>query len=95
MSQKAVESLLGRLVTDQDFRHRFYVEPAATCRAESLDVTGRELEAILVVDETHFDVLAEHLDPRVVRAAVQVERGVSAAGKAGAEPAGAKLTAVK
>ncbi len=92
MSQKAVESLLGRLLTDQDFRRHFYAEPAATCRVESLDITGRELEAVLVVQEVHFSGFAGQLDPRIVRAAF--DRGESAGAKAGAKNA-AKLTAVK
>jgi len=70
MSQKAVESLLGRLLTDQVLRRRFYEEPAVTCGQEALDVTSREIEAVLVVGESLFEEFAHHLDPRIVRAAV-------------------------
>ena len=95
MSQKAVEGLLGRLLTDPGFRSRFYMEPAATCRADSLDITGRELEAVLVVDQRHVDLFAEHLDPRIVRAATQIGESVNPGGKAQVKAATAKLTAVK
>jgi len=70
MTQKAVESLLGRLLTDHGFRRRFYEEPATSCRQEALDVTSRELEAVLVVGESLFEEFAHRLDPRIVRAAV-------------------------
>lgn len=68
MSQSAVERLLGRLVTDREFRRRFYVEPVVACRLGAIDVTSRELEAVLGTDDTHFDVLAQKLDARIVRA---------------------------
>ncbi len=93
MSQRAVESLLGRLLTDQNFRRQFYAEPAATCRAESLDVTSRELEAVLAVDEGHFSGLAVALDPRIVRA--DFGRGEEGPGVKGGTKTAAKLTAVK
>ncbi len=94
MSQKAVESLLGRLLTDQAFRRRFYAEPAATCRAESLDVTGRELEAVLAVEEAHLIGFAGQLDPRIVRAGFDRDEGSNAEAKA-ATKGTAKLAAVK
>lgn len=70
MSQKGVEGLLGRMVTDKDFRQRFYQEPAATCVAEAMEVTTRELEAVQRLDETHVAEFAKHLDTRIVRASV-------------------------
>jgi hypothetical protein len=70
MSQRAVENLLGRLLTDAEFRRRFFQEPAARCGQEILDVTGREIEAVLAVDEIHFAQFTKLLDLRIVRAAV-------------------------
>ncbi len=94
MSQRAVESLLGRLLTDEGFRCQFYAEPAVTCRSESLDVTSRELEAILTLDEVHLSGVAGQLDPRIVRATVRHEEPASRV-KSGSKSTGAKLTAVK
>ncbi len=70
MGQKAVEMLLGRLITDGDFRIRFYEQPAAACMREGLEVTTRELEALLNIQQNAVDAFARHLDPRIVRAAV-------------------------
>jgi hypothetical protein len=46
-----VEGLLGGLLTDEEFRHRFCLQPAGTCRDGSFDLTSRELEALLRLDE--------------------------------------------
>jgi len=72
MSQKAVEGLLGRLITDRGFRRHFYDEPVASCAQESLEVTPRELEALLRLNEMHIEELAKRLDPKIVRAGVEV-----------------------
>jgi hypothetical protein len=75
MSQRVVEGLLGRLLTDEDFRHRFYLQPAATCRDGGFDLTSRELEALLGLDEADVSDFAKRLAPRIVRAAFnQVSR---------------------
>jgi hypothetical protein len=70
MGQKAVEMLLGRLITDGDFRTRFYDQPAAACLHERLDITTRELEALLNIEQDALHAFARHLDPRIVRATV-------------------------
>jgi predicted DNA-binding protein (UPF0251 family) len=75
MAQKAVETLLGRLLTDEDFRRRFFDEPLAVCRQEALEVTSRELEAILAVDEVRFAQFAKQLDARIVRATLRRDVG--------------------
>jgi predicted DNA-binding protein (UPF0251 family) len=75
MAQKAVETLLGRLLTDEDFRRRFFDEPLAVCRQEALEVTSRELEAILAVDEVQFAQFAKQLDARIVRATLRRDVG--------------------
>jgi len=68
MSQLAVERVLGRLVTDTDFRTEFFGEPASVCRDHGLELTPIELAALLHVDERALHMLAAHLDPKIVRA---------------------------
>lgn len=68
MSQLAVERVLGRLVTDTDFRTEFFGEPANVCRDYGLELTPVELAALLNVDERALQMLAAHLDPKIVRA---------------------------
>jgi len=70
MSQRAVEGILGRLITDSEFRRGFYADPAATCLRESLDLTARELEALLALDPVRVQAFAKALDTRIVRATV-------------------------
>ena len=95
MSQKAVENVLGRLLTDPEFRHRFFEEPAASCRQEMLDVSSREIEAILVVDEGEFVQFAKQLDPRIVRAVLRKDPTLSRVRKTGAEPRSGRFRAAK
>ncbi len=68
MSQRAVERLLGRLMTDGEFRRGFYANPSATCAQESLDVTARELDALLTLGQSRLRAFAKELDARIVRA---------------------------
>ncbi|MBI4516700.1 MAG: Franean1_4349 family RiPP [Deltaproteobacteria bacterium] len=70
MSQRAVEGLLGRLLTDGDFRRVFFDNPAATCLKQSLELTAGELEAITRLDERRLEGFARELDARIIRAAV-------------------------
>src|SRR5512135_1378970 len=68
MSQLAVERVLGRLVTDAEFRAEFFAEPAALCRDHGLELTPVELSALMQVDEQALKTLATRLDPKIVRA---------------------------
>jgi hypothetical protein len=95
MSQRAVENLLGRLLTDAEFRRRFFQEPAARCGQEILDVSGREIEAVLAVAQVEFEQFAKQLDPRIVRAAVRKDFGLSRIRKGGVEPRSGRFGAAK
>jgi hypothetical protein len=95
MSQRAVENLLGRLMTDSEFRRRFFEEPVGSCQQEMLDVSSREIEAVLVVDEIDFDQFAKQLDPRIVRAVVRKDVSLSRIRKSGVEPRSGRFGAVK
>ena len=70
MSQEAVEETLGRLITDSAFRRLFYMDPAATCRRESLELTAREIDALVALDAARLQTVARVLDARIVRATV-------------------------
>jgi transposase-like protein len=66
--QKHVEWLLGRLTTDREFRQRFYSDPTGTCASERVNLTSRELAALLSLEQTAIEEFAKRLDPRIVRA---------------------------
>ena len=67
MSQEAVERVLGRLLTDDDFRKRALMGLAAACRAEGYPLTEEELSAIKPQDLQCMDTLAVVLDPSIKR----------------------------
>lgn len=76
MSQLAVERVLGKLVTDTQFRAEFFAAPAGVCRDYGLELTPVELAALRRIDEQALRTLAARLDPKIVRAmAVQLEEG--------------------
>ncbi len=47
MSQAAVEKALGKLITDEGFRRRFFKDPAAASFAAWLELSQAELDALL------------------------------------------------
>jgi hypothetical protein len=76
MSQKAVESVLGRMITDVEFRTRFFARPVEACEESDCALTAREKEALLRIDLGALNRLAVGLDPKIVRAAsLAVTRG--------------------
>ena len=101
MSQRTVECTLGRLVTDSENRQGFYADPAETCRRESLDLTTRELEALMALDQSCLQTFAKVLDARIVRAAIggahywsdwaSGGRGLHESGKPGPGPSRTRL----
>jgi hypothetical protein len=70
MSQRSVEKLLGRIITDDDFRRSFFpirsgsFELAAT---HGLDLTSIERSALSSLRLRSFECLARTLDPRISR----------------------------
>lgn len=49
MSQRVVETILGRLVTDEDFRRHFAEQPQGACRQVGT-LTDDELGALAGID---------------------------------------------
>ncbi len=73
MSQAGVERILGKLITDEDFRARFFRQPEAATFAAGVRMSPAELDALRHIS---IDALAEFslsLDPRVCRLCVEVE----------------------
>ncbi len=68
MSQRTVEAVIGRLVTDEGFRRRFGDNPATVI--DELIVSGAALtpverQALLDMDTTACEQFADRLDPRL------------------------------
>jgi hypothetical protein len=67
MSQRDVENLLGRLLTDVAFRRRFFSTPEQVISKEPLNLISREIKAVLAMDAREIAQFARYLDPRIVR----------------------------
>jgi hypothetical protein len=70
MSQKNVEMLLGKILTDGGFRASFFpVAPSSfeLARSRGLELTEVEREALSRLSRRSFDHLARSLDSRICR----------------------------
>ena len=76
MSQRTVESVIGRLVTDEAFRRRFSSDPPAALREVvgcGHELTPVELHALGSIDPRLLALFADALDPRIQK--VECEGG--------------------
>jgi len=74
MGQRSVELLIGRLVTDEALRRRFFAEPRETIRLaqqSGLELTATEVDALLASPVALWEVLAAALDPRLQKASLK------------------------
>jgi hypothetical protein len=68
MSQRSVELVIGRLATDEEFRHRFEASREAALDeviAAGLPLTPVERRALAELDLTACKRFATRLDPRL------------------------------
>lgn len=68
MSQKCVETVIGRLATDEAFRQRFHEDRMTVLTelvAEGARLTPVERRALLDLDASTLERFAEDLDPRI------------------------------
>ena len=67
MSQRAVEQALGKLLTDEEFRERFFQNPGCISFLAGLDLTGDELAALRRLPQDELAKLGRCLDDRICR----------------------------
>ena len=67
MPQETVESFLGRILTDGHLRERFFNRPGV--ELGRLDLLEHERDSLRKLDRVRLlvELLAERLDPRIVR----------------------------
>ena len=68
MSQRSVERVIGRLVTDEAFRRRFVDQPQVVLQESvvcGLDLTPCEMQALAAIDIPSVERFAEAIDPRL------------------------------
>jgi len=67
MTQQAVERAIGKLVTDAEFRERFYVNPEKATWEAGLPLSGVELAALAALSRDVVVRFSERLDVRICR----------------------------
>ena len=67
MSQHAVERTLGKLLTDESFRERFFTAPRETAWAAGLRLSDIELAALSGLPRSALRSFSASLDPRISR----------------------------
>jgi len=68
MCQDSVERLLGRMLTDANFRNDATTSLANVCRREGYDLTEGELNLVERINIRTFESVASQLDPGLCRA---------------------------
>lgn len=77
MSQRNVERLIGRLLTDDALRESFLASPEESVRSflvEGWELTAIERAALVTLDHATLSALAERLDPRIRKASLGKEQ---------------------
>ena len=74
MSQKTVQLVIGRLVTDEDLRLRFAersYETLTELRAEGYELTADEIDALVRSDPDVWPSMARRIHPRLQRCSLR------------------------
>ena len=74
MTQQAVERALGKLLTDENFRERFFASPELACWEAGFALSTVELEALSRVSSEALTQLSEALDTRISRPSLDPNR---------------------
>jgi hypothetical protein len=76
MSQKTVQLLIGRLLTDEELRVRFVRQPLETLvalRDQGVELTRNEIEALVETDRKLWASAAERIHSRLQRCTLRGE----------------------
>lgn len=74
VAQRIIEMLIGRLITDEDFRAEFLESPEATLFGLSdrgAELSRAEIAAVLNTDRTLWARTADSIDPRLQKASLR------------------------
>ena len=79
LAQRIIEMLIGRLITDEQFRSEFLQDPENTLLAlcdRGLELSRTEVAALVSTDRTLWARAAEAIDPRLQKASLKNEARV-------------------
>ena len=68
MSQRSVETIIGKLVTDEAFRQQFFVNPVHACLCAGIHLHAEELDALVKINRKELLNLATSIDGRIRKA---------------------------
>jgi hypothetical protein len=74
VTERFIELVIGRLVTDEDFREAFRNDPQAaieTLPQRGAPMTAGERTALLSTDHGLWERVAEQVDPRLQKASLK------------------------
>jgi hypothetical protein len=74
MSQRCVQQLIGRIVTDEELRQRFVRDPLetlTTLRDQGVELTVSEIEALVDTDTALWTAAAARIHPRLQRCSIR------------------------
>ena len=74
MTQQAVERTLGKLLTDENFRDRFFTNPEIAAREAGFALSSIELDALSRLSPEALARFSDHLDKRISRASLDPDR---------------------
>jgi hypothetical protein len=73
LAQRLVELLIGRLITDEQFRSEFLNDPENTLNGlcdRGLELSRTEIAALVDTDPTLWTRVADAIDPRLQKASL-------------------------
>lgn len=76
MSQRLIELLIGRLITDERFRAEFLSNPEQTLQGlceRGLELSRTEMAALINTDPELWSRTADAIDPRLQKVSFQKE----------------------
>jgi hypothetical protein len=76
VAQRIIEMLIGRLVTDEQFRREFQTNPHATLLTlceHGLELSKTEIAALVSTDPMLWARTADSIDPRLQKASLKSE----------------------
>ena len=77
MAQRTIEMLIGRLITDEEFRGEFLTNPEQTLIALNdlgLELSRTEVAALINTDPSLWARTADAIDPRLQKASFKTVR---------------------
>ena len=75
MSQRTIERVIGRLLTDEELRHEFTRSPRRTLvelHEQGWELSRLELDALLAIEIGLWSEVAARIDPRLQRCSLKI-----------------------